>query len=340
MINILITGAGGGIAQGVIKSLKMITDLEIKIIAADINEFATGLYAADLAYIIERCNSDNYLESLEAIFTKESIDFYIPGTDIELKFCAINKQLIKDKYDVHTIISSPEVIEISENKLKTSLFLKKNNFSYPKTEYLKNVHTESINYPVIIKPSAGFGSIGVYKVNNYDELIPHLKNTHNIIMQDYIGSKNNEYTCTVVKIHDKLSPVIALKRVLRSGDTYRAEPIQSEKIEQYIFNIASILNIDGGCNFQLRLDNHGEPVIFEINSRFSGTTPFCSQIGFNPLEFYLKNYFNIKYEANIKYNSVVLRFWSEVIVEKSTVNELSIKSKIKPSIVSQFKLFK
>ena len=58
-----VTGAGGGIGQGVIKSLKMIKDIDIRIIATDINELSAGLYAVDKSYIIERHNSIYYLEN-------------------------------------------------------------------------------------------------------------------------------------------------------------------------------------------------------------------------------------------------------------------------------------
>ena len=40
-MNVLVTGAGGGVGQGVIKSLKMIKDMDIKIVAADMGELAT-----------------------------------------------------------------------------------------------------------------------------------------------------------------------------------------------------------------------------------------------------------------------------------------------------------
>jgi carbamoyl-phosphate synthase large subunit len=338
-MNVLVTGAGGGVGQGVIKSLKMIKDMDIKIVAADMSELATGLYAADAAYLVDRCDSDEYLETLSKIFKKESIDFYIPGTDVELKFCAINKQLIMDEFNVHTIISSIEVIDISDNKYKTSSFLKGHGFNYPKTDYLKDVDIKSIEYPAIVKPSVGCRSIGVYKVNNLDELTPHLEDTKDIVIQECVGNEDTEYTCTVVKIGNELSPVLALKRILRSGDTYRAEPVESEKIERYVLDVASKLEIDGGCNFQLRLDKHGEPKIFEINSRFSGTTPFCAQIGFNPVEFYLKRSAGLESVVNIDYNSIVLRYWSEVVVKKSLLNKLSTSCTIEPCVVEQFKLF-
>jgi carbamoyl-phosphate synthase large subunit len=338
-MNVLVTGAGGGISQGVIKSLKMIKDMHIRIVAADISELATGLYAADAAYLVNRFNSDKYLENLSNIFKKESIDFYIPGTDFELKFCAINKQLIMNEFNVHTIVSSIEVINISDNKYKTSFFLRQNGFNYPKTDYLKDVDIKGIEYPVIVKPSVGSGSIGVYKVHNLDELMPHLEITKDIVIQECVGNEDEEYTCTVVKIGDELSPVLALKRVLRSGDTYKAEPVKSEKIEQYVLDVASRLEIDGGCNFQLRLDKHGEPIIFEINSRFSGTTPFCAQIGFNPVEFYLKRSLGLESTVSIDYSSIVLRYWSEVVVKKSSLKKLSKDLNIEPCVAEQFKLF-
>lgn len=338
-MNILVTGAGGGIGQGVIKSLKMIKDMDIKIIAADMSEFATGLYAADTAYLVSRCDSDKYLETLSKIFKKESIDFYIPGTDVELKFCATNKQMIMDKFNVHTVISSIEVIDIADNKYKTSSFLNEHGFNYPKTDYLENVDIKSIEYPAIVKPSVGYSSKGVYKVNNIDELTPHLKDTKDLVIQECVGNEDTEHTCTVVKIGNKLSPVLVLKRILRSGDTYRAEPVKSEKIEGYVLDVASKLKIDGGCNFQLRLDKHGEPYIFEINSRFSGTTPFCAQIGFNPVEYYLRGCAGLDNTVNIDYDSIIVRHWSEVVIKKSLLNKLSKSCNIKPSLVEQFKLF-
>ena len=338
-MNVLVTGAGGGVGQGVIKSLKMITDIDIRIVAADMSEHATGLYAADAAYLVDRCDSNEYLENLSNIFRKEAIDFYIPGTDVELIFCAVNKQLIKDKFSVHTIISSIEVITISNNKYKTASFLRENGLNYPRTDYLKDIDIEGIEYPVIVKPSVGCRSIGVYKINNLEELTPHLENTKDIVIQECVGNEDEEYTCTVVKIGDELSPVLALKRVLRSGDTYRAEPVKSEKIEQYVLDVASRLEIDGSCNFQLRLDIYGDPKIFEINSRFSGTTPFCAQIGFNPVEFYLKRSLGLESPVSIDYSSVVLRYWSEVVVKKSALSKLSKDCNIEPFIAEQFRLF-
>ena len=103
--------------------------------------------------------------------------------------------------------------------------------------------------------------------------------------------------------------------------------------------VTSKLEIEGGCNFQLRVDSDMVPKIFEINCRFSGTTPFCAQLGFNPVEYYLKKSLSINYEPKIDYDSSVLRFWSEVVVNKNNFTELATNGRCEPRISEQLRLF-
>lgn len=340
MLNILVTGVGGGVGQGIIKSLKMITDLDIRIVSADMSELAAGLYAADVAYLVDRCDSPAYLDSLKIIFERESVDYYFPGTDVELMFCAKHKDLIYNDFSVRTVISSIETIEIADDKFKTFTFLKKRGFSYPETTWLKDFSGFSgINFPLIVKPAVGCRSIGVYKVFDEAGLLDHLKNPADIIVQELVGDEGEEYTCTVVKANGALSLVLPLKRDLRSGDTFRATPEKSQIIEDYVSDVALALEIEGACNFQLRLDANGVPKIFEINSRYSGTTPFCAQIGFNPVEYYLKHDLGLKYSPNIDWDSMLLRYWSEVVVKKQAMEQLSTNRSLSPLTQDQFNLF-
>ncbi len=339
MINILVTGAGGGVGQGIIKSLKMINDLDINIIAADMSALATGLYASNKSYLVPACKSDDYLKRLEEIFKLENIHYYFPGTDVELEFCAINKKSIKDTFNVQVVISNLKAIKISDDKYKTYKFLKDNNFSYPETFLQNDVDKNIITYPIIMKPAIGCRSIGVGIVYNEEELKNRLVNEQGLVIQELIGNDDTEYTCTIVIVNKKVSDVMILKRVLRSGDTFRAQPIKSDTIAKYVTDVAIALNIDGSCNFQLRTDKSGIPKIFEINCRFSGTTPFCSQLGFNPVEFYLKNIMNLKYNYEIDYNSIVLRNWSEVLVSKDMIYKLDKDKQVEPKFSKKISLF-
>lgn len=339
MINILVTGAGGGVGQGIIKSLKMINDIDINIIAADMSALATGMYASNKSYLVPSCNSSEYLNRLVEIFNLEDVNYYFPGTDVELEFCAINKTMIKNKFNVDVVISNKEAILIADDKYKTYEFLRKHNFNYPKTFLPSESEDEEIIYPIIMKPAIGCRSIGVGIVNNKKEMNLRLLNENGLIIQELIGEDNTEYTCTVVVLNDKISDVLILNRVLRSGDTFRAEPIKNELISKYVTEVALALGIEGSCNFQLRTDSNGTPKIFEINCRYSGTTPFCSQLGFNPVEFYLKSSMGIEYNYEIDYESIVLRNWSEVLVKKEVIDNLDKMSSIEPLYNRKIDLF-
>ena len=64
--------------------------------------------------------------------------------------------------------------------------------------------------------------------------------------------------------------VIVMRRTLRAGDTYKAFVVRDPTIEAHVMAVADALKPFGACNFQLRLKN-GEPYIFEINARCSGS---------------------------------------------------------------------
>lgn len=320
MINVLVTGAGGGVGQGIIKSLRLINDLNISIITADMSELAAGLYGGDYSFIVPAANHPNYFDRIKEICVNENIDFYFPGTDVELIQCANNFEDLKSSLNVTTFVSPINVIEIADDKYKTIKFLEENGFNFPKTYLPNQIDLKDIVFPVIIKPRVGYRSIGVHLVNNLQEAKEAIKSLKDPIIQEYIDGP--EYTCTTAIFENNISEVLCLQRELRSGDTFKAFPFKSDIIEEYVKNIASKIGIKGSCNFQLRTKNSGEPYLFEINSRFSGTTPFCSYLGFNPVEFCLKSALNLKYSSKIDYTKVILRHWTEVVISKRDTDDM------------------
>lgn len=322
MIRVLVTGMGGGVGQGIVKSLKLIDDLDIYIVTADMSELASGLYGGDYSYLVPAASDESYFDKIKLICNDQDIDFYFPGTDVELIKCAKYSKELKESLGVEIIISPVNVIEIADDKYKTINFLKENKFNYPETFFPNEVNWDQIKFPLIIKPKVGCRSIGVHLVNDRNEAEDAISSLEDPIIQEYIDGF--EYTCTIAIYNDVVSDVLCLRRDLRSGDTFRAFPVKSDIIESYVREIAIKIGISGSCNFQLRLTNSGIPKLFEINSRFSGTTPFCSYLGFNPVEFCLKAKLGIEYKSDIKYDKVILRHWAEVVVEKSNLDDLKL----------------
>jgi len=52
--------------------------------------------------------------------------------------------------------------------------------------------------------------------------------------------------------------------------------------------LAEALAPHGPANFQFRVDREGVAKVFEINARFSGTTPLRMRAGFNEVEMVLR----------------------------------------------------
>ncbi|NOI82319.1 ATP-grasp domain-containing protein [Vibrio tubiashii] len=321
MVKILVTGAGGGVGQGIIKSLRLINDLEIFVISADMSPLAAGLYGGDVSKLVPAANSKEYFDRILEICEEHKVDYYFPGTDVELIKCAKFSNSLQEKLGAKIIVSPLDVIEIADDKLKTVQFLQHHGLSYPTTFLPSEVDINAINYPIIVKPRVGCRSIGVSLVHSPKEARCAIETLNDPLFQEFIDG--DEYTCTVAIYNGHISEVLCLKRELRAGDTYRAFPEKNEVIEKYVRKIAVLLDINGSCNFQLRVES-GIPKLFEINSRFSGTTPFCAYLGFNPVEFCIKKELGLIYNSNIQYDKIVVRHWSEVVLDKSEVSALEL----------------
>ncbi|MDJ0992897.1 MAG: ATP-grasp domain-containing protein [Dinoroseobacter sp.] len=339
MISILVTGAGGGVGQGVIKSLRMIEDLPLRVIGADMSSRAAGLYACDKAYLVTSAADPDYLTSLARIFEAEAIDYYLPGTDVELEFCARNKAEIEGQFGVKVVVNPLETVQIADDKKRTAAFLADQGLPFPETITLREARRRTdLSFPLIVKPAVGYRSIGVVRAESPGDLTAY-PGEEGVIVQELVGDANSEFTCTIVGCEGAFSPVLALRRDLRSGDTYRAYPEQVPEVERYVSEVARRIGIEGACNFQLRVGHDGVPKLFEINARFSGTTPLCSQLGFNPVEFYLKRKQGIAYNPQIAWGSAVLRFWSEVVLRCDALDQLEAEGALVPDLAPQFSLY-
>jgi len=112
-----------------------------------------------------------------------------------------------------------------------------------------------------------------------------------------------------------------MRRVLRAGDTYKAFVEFNGGIESKVRAAAEALKPFGACNFQLRFRG-GEPWIFEINARCSGTTAARMRVGFNEprmiADYLLKK---IPPAFDIKQRTI-LRYWNEIAVDTASLNKL------------------
>ncbi len=331
--NILVTGAGALLGQGILRLLQ-ISDFSKKIYTADPDPRSTGHWLGDFAITVPKVSDNNYIESVKKIVIEYKIDAILVGTDVELPIYSKFKDDFLINYNCKVIVSCQEVVDIANDKFLTAEFLKKNDFDYPfsvmANDKNKLIEIENkLGFPLFAKPFDGARSLGIKKIENHEELMEIYDPNSNLVVQQFLSETEGEYTSGCTVINGKCKAIVTLKRDLRDGNTYRAyRNDETSKYDKYIIPIAEKLNPDGPVNFQFRIFD-GKPVIFEINGRFSGTTPLRHFYGYNEVQAILKFYlFKEEIKEPILKNGIVLRTWSDLFIEEKELNELFKNKKL------------
>ena len=331
--NILVTGAGALLGQGILRLLT-VSDFAKKIYTADPDPRSTGHWLGDFALTIPKATENNYIAEITKIVVEYRIDAILVGTDVELiKFAEIKDQFLRD-FNCKVVVSNKDVISIANDKYLTARFLEENGFPFPKSVMATNKENllklkDEFGFPLFAKPFDGARSIGLIKINNLNELLAIYNENSNLVVQQFLPEDLGEYTSGCIVINGECKGIITLRRDLRDGNTYRAyRDSHSDKYDEQIKAIAEKLNPDGPVNFQFRILN-GRPIIFEINGRFSGTTPLRSFFGFNEVEALLKFYlFGEEIKIPELRNGLVFRTWSDIYIEEEEFSTLTTFEKL------------
>lgn len=328
-MNILVTGAGSLLGQGILRSLKFANNDNYNIVTADPSALSPGHWLGNNAYYLPLAKSEDYISKLESIISKENIDILLVGTDTELPIISKNKERLENSYDIKIAVAPEEAIHIANDKWLTAKFLKENNFPYPKSAMANDKEeVEKLlyqtEYPYLAKPIDGARSRGLVIIKNKEDLEAVCNYKNNLVVQELIPEDDGEYTSGCLVINGKCVSVVTLRRDLRDGNTVRTYRDKfSSRFDEIIADIAIRLKFDGPCNFQFRIRNN-EPVIFEINCRYSGTTPIRSMYGFNEVEAYIEYLHNDKPVSKPELKEgIVFRVMSDILVERDDVSTLS-----------------
>lgn len=314
-MKILVTGAGSLIGHGVLRSLRKISTRDFTIVTADPDHRAAGHWLGDLATKIPLAKDPTYIDQLVEITNHHDIDLLFIGTDPELILISSNLQ----RFKCTIVVSQPNVIQLGDDKLTTAFFLRDHGFPFPDSA-LANDREEveqlisRVGFPLIAKPRVGARSAGLMRINSVADLgrivLP------DYVVQEYLPDHPGEFTAGTMTYDGKCLSDVIFRRDLKEGNTYRAYTHEDEKHSTFLRKLSeAIPGVYGPLNFQYRVKD-GNPVVFEINSRFSGTTPLRTAIGVNEIEMALQYARGGKVLVpNPKLRNVaILRTWSDIIV--------------------------
>jgi carbamoyl-phosphate synthase large subunit len=127
--SILVTGAGGGVGQSIIKAL---AGSGLAMVGVDADGLATGLQAVPIAYRVPRADDPAYVPTLVDLCAREQCRLIFPGLDPELPVLSAAAASFTET-GVTVVVSEPDVIRTGDDKLETAVFLAKRGFPAPET---------------------------------------------------------------------------------------------------------------------------------------------------------------------------------------------------------------
>jgi glutathione synthase/RimK-type ligase-like ATP-grasp enzyme len=234
-------------------------------------------------------SDDNWFSIVNNEVEKLNIDIIVPIAETENRFWIVNKS----KLNKAKIIALPklEAFDIAINKKKLNTFLFEKEICAPNSVFIKDIFelskTESIGFPVLIKPLDEAGGDGIVRFETYDQLQNYF-NVNNIgkgvFVQKYI--KGYDIDCSVLCSNGDVLTYTIQKGNMQASTPYKQQFgvvfLENEKVLKVVKDIMKALDWSGIAHVDLRydeVDNDYKPL--EINARFWGSIDASRSVGIN-----------------------------------------------------------
>ena len=289
--------------------------MDFSIIGANSEEKSHCNVFSDKSIIGPNCHNKHFEKWLLSTVKKEKINFIISGINNVNKKLSLISQIQNKLLNIDA-----NILNIFDDKFKTIKWLSLNKIKFPKSIKInRNSHYQVISQYIgrtfILKKLNGKSSEFVFIVNNKKKFEKIIDECKKYVAQEIINFNDIEYTCGVYKSKFNYIKIIILERKIKKGTTIFAKVITNEKIRNYCLEIAKCFPSFSSFNVQLKLNNKNEPICFEINPRFSGTTFIRHKFGFKDLESSINEfYFKKNSEKIFKLKEgIAIRFYDEKI---------------------------
>lgn len=332
-ITVLVLAVGGNVSQGILKALQR-SSLPCRVIGTDLNALQMGLYTVDTGCLLPHATDPAFMDRLIALCKQESVDLILSGCEPVLRFLAQAKEKVEEATGALCFVCSPEIWERCDDKLLTCQWLRDQGFAYPDFAASEDAAAlarlvATYGYPLLGKPRIAGGAQGLILIENEEDLA-YVSRKAAYIVEEYLGSDDQEYTAGCFCDEEgRLRGSIVMWRELYAGTTYRAVTGAYPEVRHEAERIAAALGCPGPCNIQLRMTERG-PVCFEINPRFSGTTPIRAALGYNEAEAVIRHFLRKETLSPLPRiaEGVALRYWNEVYVDRACSDRLTEAGKI------------
>lgn len=247
-----------------------------RVIVTDINPLSPAVHVADRAYRVPLATASDYLSELLAICEAERVRLVVPTIDDELPLFGDAREQFQE-LGALVACSPASTATVCNDKHATCRELREAGVAAARS-YLPADLPSNPPLPLFIKPRIGRGAVSAFPVRSAEELRFFLGYVADPVVQEYL--EGPEFTIDVLCDFNgrPLSIVPRERVVIRAGVIDRGRTVNDRRLIELAEAACDALTFAGPLNIQCRMRG-GDPVIFEINPRFSGGIPLTIQAG-------------------------------------------------------------
>jgi carbamoyl-phosphate synthase large subunit len=322
-LNVLISSAGRRVTllRGFQEALEALR-VTGHVFATDASPLAAAWHAADDRWIVPRCDDPQFIPTLLDICERRNVRVVIPTIDTELAALAEHRCEFAAR-GATVVVSSPETVHIAANKAETNRWLVAHAFPTVRQSTIADALRDPTSWPLplIAKPANGSASIGVTRLDSWEQ-IHFLSNRHDYLVESVAPGVEHTVDVLVNRAGRAVCAVPRKRLEVRAGEVSKAVTVHDDEMEALARGIAERLpGAFGPLNIQMFAAPSGELSVVEINARFGGGFPLSARAGANFPRWILEDVLDLPESVDRRWRSGVgmLRYDAEVFFDAAEV---------------------
>lgn len=296
-----------------------------KIVATDYSPVAPALFFADHTYLVPRIDEPHYFETVVDICKQNRIKAITTLIDPEIEILSENRDYLLSE-GILPLCPSHWTARLCFDKYEMFKYLQEKGIrtvlTYNSLEgFREGLDNGEVSFPVFMKPISGSGSIGIGKVDNWEEAEAKFNDgQHSYIIQELMTGGDCDADVYVDCISHK--PVAAFsKRKIESriGGASKTISFKDQKLFDFIEDVCSVLELNGPCDMDFFYKD-GEYYLSEINPRFGGAYLHAYGAGVDFIKLIINNINGIENDSIIgEYDEdVIMLMYDDVVITRKS----------------------